>query len=86
MLIFTYRCPVHGELEMSLRTPTDAVPMYCPLTSWSLSGSDNEYANHEEAKQAAVKAGLDPEQANYETQRCAADIAVTDKPPVDVGS
>lgn len=67
-----YRCPVHGEVEVHV--PRGDVPdeVPCPLDSWSVAGGDKEYASREEAEAVALEAGIAPEQANYETQRCAA--------------
>lgn len=66
-----YRCPVHGVIEVmvSRADVPDEVP--CSLDSWSVAGGDKEYATRVDAEEAALAAGIHPEQASYETQRCA---------------
>lgn len=72
-VVHEYRCPVHGVFDAEV--PRDAVPdvVTCPFDSWCVAGGDKEYASREEAEDAALQAGILPEQAHYETQRCADD-------------
>lgn len=67
----SYVCPVHGQFDamVSRASVPDAVP--CELISWSLSGGDKKYATRDDAGEAALQAGIDPESdASYESQRC----------------
>lgn len=71
-ILAEYECPVHGRFEITLPRPAPDV-VSCPLNSWSVARVDKEYASREEAAAAALEAGIDPEQAFFETQRCAED-------------
>jgi hypothetical protein len=70
-VVHAYRCPVHGVFEATVYRSyvPDVIP--CPLWSVSLAGGDKEYASQEEAAEAALRAGIHPDDAHFETQVCA---------------
>lgn len=72
-VVHSYRCPVHGLFDASVRRADVPDVVTCPLWSWSIAGCNEEYDSREAVEDAAQALGADFSEVSFETQACADD-------------